>query len=444
MFEHPAVEVSQWVTHLADLPRDLGDAERVDLIRALEDLKAAAAAAQAAVAVDLDASQRAAQEQRGWPAARLGEGVASQVGLARRESPHKASRLLGLAKVLHHEMPHTLERMRAGELSEWRVTILARETACLSVQDRGEVDRRLCGPGGAGPGLSEHALANAARKLAADLDNAAVAARARKAESERHVTVRPAPDTMTWLGALLPVRDGVAVYAALKAAADTARATGDPRSRGQVMADTLVERVTGTIVAEPARVNLDLVMTDRSFFHTGPAGQGGAGQESAHLPGYGPVPADWAHDLLDEALDAAQVWVRRLYTCPETGQLVAMDSRARHAPAGLADLVRRRDQDLCRTPWCGAPIRVTDHVREWQAGGETSQINSQGLCERCNLAKQAPGWAAIPSGATRAVTDRHTVETSTPTGHTYRSRAPAPLGHLDHDGVTPPRYHLIA
>ncbi|MFA6574979.1 MAG: DUF222 domain-containing protein, partial [Nocardioides sp.] len=317
MFEVSGATVSQWVTHLADASRDLTDTERVDLIRALEDLKNVAAAAQATASLDLDTSQRAAQEQRGWPTTRLGEGVPSQVGLARRESPIKGARLLGLAKVLHREMPHTLERMRTGQLSEWRATILARETVCLSRDDRREVDRRLCGPGGTGTDLSDTALFRAARKLAADLDNAAVAARARKAEADRHVTLRPAPDTMTWLGALLPVKDGVAVYAALKAAADTARATGDPRSRGQVMADTLVERVTGRSVADPVRVNLDLVMTDRTFF--------GAGDESAHVPGYGPVPAEWAHDLLADALDAVQVWVRRMYTHPDTGQLVAMD-----------------------------------------------------------------------------------------------------------------------
>jgi hypothetical protein len=436
MFEVSGSQVSQWVSHLSDLPRDLSDRERVDLIRALEDLKACAAAAQATASVDLDASQRAVQEQRGWPAARLGEGVASQIGLARRESPAKAARLLGLAKVLHAEMPHTLERMRAGELSEWRAIILARETACLGVEDRREVDRRLCGVDGAGPDLSDTALERAARKLAADLDNAAVAARAQRAEAHRHVSLRPAPDTMTWFSALLPVKDGVAVIAALKAAADTARATGDARSRGQVMADTLVERVTGRSVAAPVRVNLDLVMTDRSFF--------GTSEESAHVPSYGPVPAEWAHDVLADALDAVQVWVRRLYTHPTTGQLVGLDSRARHAPAGLAGLVRRRDQDLCRTPWCGAPIRVTDHATEWQTSQDTSEPNLQGLCERCNLAKQAPGWHAHPSADTRAGTERHTVITSTPTGHSYRSRAPAPLGHLDYNSRTVLGYELIA
>ena len=52
--------------------------------------------------------------------------------------------------------------------------------------------------------------------------------------------------------------------------------------------------------------------------------------------------------------------------------------------------------------------------------GPTSGDNGQGLCEACNHAKQAPGWRARPSPRAGP----HTIETTTPTGHTYRSHAP--------------------
>jgi hypothetical protein len=67
---------------------------------------------------------------------------------------------------------------------------------------------------------------------------------------------------MTYVTALLPVAQGVGVYAALKRAADT---TFDDRSRGQVMADTLVERVTGRPAEEPEHVALNLVMSDQGL-----------------------------------------------------------------------------------------------------------------------------------------------------------------------------------
>ena len=59
--------------------------------------------------------------------------------------------------------------------------------------------------------------AAAAKEIADRLDAQAVVDRAAKAEADRTVTIRPAPDTMTYVTALLPVAQGVGVYAALNA-----------------------------------------------------------------------------------------------------------------------------------------------------------------------------------------------------------------------------------
>ncbi len=421
MLELGIDDLAQVTTALAQLPRDLDDAQRIDLVATLEDLKNAACAAQAVLAVDFDRSQRATQVTAHTPRRRVGEGIAAQLGLARSESPFKGAQHLTLAHALDTQMPHTLARMQAGQLSEWRATLILRETACLDPADRSHVDRALCGPDGPATTLSDKALTRAATRLALELDTASVVERARKAETDRHVSVRPAPDTMTWVGALLPVKQGVALFAALKRAADSATAAGDPRSRGQVMADTLVQRVTGTPTTTPVRVDLDLVMSTTTLF--------GTSHEPAHMGGHGPVPATWAHDLVRDAASAGQLFVRRLFTTPDTGALIAMDRTTRRAPRTLAHLVQVRDQDLCRTPWCGAPLAHIDHVTEWHTGGPTTARNTQGLCARCNHAKQAHGWTARTSSGPD--TERHTVETTTPTGHTYHSRAPAPPGHTD-------------
>jgi hypothetical protein len=213
---------------------------------------------------------------------------------------------------------------------------------------------------------------------------------------------------MSQLSALLPVKDGVAVYAVLAREADRARAAGDERSRGQIMADTLMRRVLGADATPGAApgVMINLVVSDRVLW--------GESDEAAHVEGYGPIPADLARELAG----TTGAWLRRLYATPETGRLVAMDSRARLVPAKLSQLIRLRDQ-RCRTPWCDAPIRPADHVQSVAEGGKTSEINGQGLCEACNYAKQAPGWRARPSPG-----PRHHVETTTPTGHRYSSTAP--------------------
>lgn len=75
-----------WRDALAGLDREVDDAERVDQIRALEELKAAAAAAQARAAADLHASVRARHAAAGIPVDQQGKGVGAHVALARRES----------------------------------------------------------------------------------------------------------------------------------------------------------------------------------------------------------------------------------------------------------------------------------------------------------------------------------------------------------------------
>jgi len=393
------------------------------VLRALEELKSSIAAVQAQVAVAFDVSQRAEQAERGVRAELLGRGVAAQVALARRESPHAGGRLLGMAQALVREMPHTLAALLHGGLSEYRAMLVVRETACLTVGDRGEVDALVCGNLARVSGWGSRELVAECRKVSYRLDPGSVVRRTAHAVGERYVSLRPAPDTMTWLTALLPVAQGVAAFAALKTAADAARACGDARGRGQVMADTLVERVTGQAVADEVPVEVQVVMSDQALL--------GGDEAVALVGGYGPIPAGVARSLVGAA-PAEGAWVRRLYRRPGSGELVGLESRARCFPQGLADLIVARDQ-TCRTPWCDAPIRHIDHVVAHEAGGATSFANGQGLCEACNHAKQAPGWESRPgTGQT------HEVHLTTPTGHHYLSRAPSPPGPLSPPGGETP------
>ncbi|HEY0950846.1 HNH endonuclease, partial [Nocardioides sp.] len=150
----------------------------------------------------------------------------------------------------------------------------------------------------------------------------------------------------------------------------------------------------------------------------------GVDDEPGWVSGYGPVPADVARHLIRRAHDFGLAALRRLYVHPATGRLVAAESRSRRFPAGLADLIGLRDQGRCRTPWCDAPIADHDHAQGLAEGGPTSLVNGQGLCEACNIAKEAIGWRARPRPGPDGHHDLHTIETTTPTGHVYTSVAP--------------------
>ena len=391
---------------------DLQDeAALVSGIAELERLKSQAAATQARLSAQLATVRHDAEVAAGVPAARRGRGLAAEIALARHDSPNRGNRHLGFAQALVHEMPHTLKALETGALSEWRATLIVRESACLEVGDRATLDAELCADPGALAGLGDGRIAAAAKAIAYRLDPHAVVDRAVKAEADRCVTIRPAPDNMVYLTALLPMAKGVSVYAALRRAAD---GNGDGRTRGQLMADTLIERITGRPAQTPEPIAVSLVLSDQTLV---------GGNDPAVVPGFGPVPADIARSLIAAALDTPEVraTLRRLYAHPGSGALVAMESRSRLFPKGLATLIRLRDHS-CRTPYCDAPIRHTDHITPATRGGPTSERNGQGTCEACNHNKQAAGWLVAPIDA-----DRHTTEVTTPTGHHYRSTAPPVL-----------------
>jgi hypothetical protein len=421
----PGPRVADVVRTLASIRPAADGPGMIDQLRELEDAKSAAAAAQARIAVAFDLAVRREQAAAAVPADELGAGVGAEIALARRESPARGGRLLGLAKALVTEMPHTLAALESGQLNEWRATLIVKETACLAAEDRCAVDEEIAADTGTLAGAGDRAIIAAVRTASYRRDPRSVAKRASHAVIERTVSLRPAQDTMAYLTALVPVAQGVAAYAALTQQADTLKSSGDERSKGAIMADALIERITGT-PAGYTGIDIQLVMTDRTLF------QGDS--EPARLTGYGVVPGEWARRIIrDAACDGSpdahasssgttdrelNVWLSRLYTAPADGDLVAMDSKARFFPPRLRRFLQVRDA-TCRTPYCDAPIRHHDHVIPWHHDGPTTAGNGQGLCEACNHIKEAPGWASIPLPS-----QRHTVELRTPTGHTYRSTAP--------------------
>ncbi|WP_395306956.1 HNH endonuclease [Mycobacterium sp. AMU20-3851] len=387
-----------------------------DRIADLERQKSAAAAEQARSTAEWDAIRRQLEGRVGIPAKKRGRGMAAEVALARRDSPTHGDRHLGFAKALVNEMPCTLAALEAGVLSEWRATIIVRESACLTVEDRRRFDHRMCGDPAALDGLGNKRITAKAKEIAYELDPQAIVDRAAKAPADRNVSTRPAPDNMVYVTALMPLAQGVSVYASLKREADI---NPDGRSRGQTMSDTMYERVTGRSAAEPVPITVNVVLPEEALL--------GQSDAAAAIQDHGPIPAAVARQMITDAIDEqGRVELRRLYAAPDSGALVAMESRARAFPAGLAQFIRLRDQ-TCRAPYCDAPIRHIDHAEPHTHHGPTNALNGSGRCERCNYVKEQPGWKV------RALFDpggRHVAEHTTPTGATYRSIAPPIAGGL--------------
>jgi hypothetical protein len=252
------------------------------------------------------------------------------VALALRCSPARAQRYVGWASVLTTELPLTFAALQSGRTTQWRAMIVARETIWLSREHRARVDSEMAGQLAH---LGDRKVEAAAKRIAYRLDPHGFVARSRAAENDRPVTLRPAPETMARLTALLPVAQGVAAYVALTRQAEAAAAAGDDRGRGQGMADTLVERVTGQARAEDVPVEVHLVMTGDTLLDEA--------DEPAEIDGYGPVPAGLARRLAVGA-DQAPRWLTHSPRRPRhTGGARRSDCRGERA--GLLPGLQQRE-----------------------------------------------------------------------------------------------------
>ncbi|MGW2094577.1 HNH endonuclease [Promicromonospora sukumoe] len=397
-------------------------AEWVDLLGELEAVKNTVTATQARLAVALDEATRTDEAQQSIRAERRGRGVPNQIGAALRLSPHAGAGFVSTSRVWVTQMPHTFAALQSGVLSPWRATLLVRETSHLSLEHRAMIDEEICGPEHFAElaRMGTRRLVARIKELAARRDVHACVKRNAKAVSERRVSVRPAPDLMVYLTALVPMAQGVQAYAQLKTHADALKAGGDERGTGQIMADTFIERVAGRDPghAEDVPVTINLLVSDQTLLADG--NEPAVVVEGAPA-GAGVVPAPVARHLAAHAIDTDTAWLRSIYVNPR-GRLLATTSTSRFHPSGLAALLRAREQGICATTWCDAPIRHADHITPHADGGPTSLDNGQGLCARCNHAKQSLGWRQ----KTTQLDGRHAVETITPTGHTYVSVAPTP------------------
>ncbi|MHA3701254.1 HNH endonuclease [Jatrophihabitans sp. YIM 134969] len=241
-----------------------------------------------------------------------------------------------------------------------------------------QVDRQIVDAGIAAnlDGWGDRTLTRRTRAAVQELDPAGACARAVRAAGERRVTTRPAPDAMGWQTLLAPMVQVVACRAALEQAVRDARAAGDQRARDQIMADTVVERITGQTSAPAVPLAVQLVITDRTLL--------GVSDAPARLADGSPIPAPLARAMVLDTETAHRV--RRLF-CDPAGRLITAETASRQFTRAMADFVALRDEDTCTTDFCDAPIRHVDHHRPHTHGGRTSLTNARGMCVWCNETK---------------------------------------------------------
>lgn len=390
-----------------------GAYNNIEAIGVLEELKSSSCALQAHVTHSYNKSLIQGRASRGQKALDPDFGVGPEIAFARHRGPRTGIQYLNYCRILTEDLPYTFEALRLGMIIEDEAEIVVKETKKLNREQRTEIDFRLfteaCNIFGRG-----------GKKLAALIRTWALAYGSQneidleeQASKGRYINIFPIDRHRMKITGIMPTEMGVAIAQVLEGLVARAKAAGDQRSRQHLAIDSLFEKLTGLKDIGSIPIQLGLIMTDRTLF------QGHA--EPAQLQGYGVISAEKARMLLrggKERPNKLDVWLRRLYTAPGTGDLIAMDSKQRLFKGNLKYFINVRDQ-FCRSPFCDSPIRHLDHVVQAARGGPTSVENADGTCVFCNLSKEAPGWKeeTVPG-------PRHTKRITTASGHVYESTAP--------------------
>ena len=425
--EKPKATVQDVISLLAGLPE--GDSEEacIDRLQGVEQAKRMLAAVQSEDTYQFTQRRKARECQLGVPTSLQLKGIEAEVGLARGESPYVGAALTHTAIALHTVLPHTLAALSEGVVSEYHARLVAQQTNHLADDHRRAIDAAIAGRLGR---ASSSQLRNLVQGHAYRLDRQASEQRAEANKRGRRVYTDPAADGQVYVTAELPTHQGVAVMDTLSklanqriAAGETLDAQGQPLTRDQVMADIFVELLTGQTTAEAVTGEVVVLMHDTTLF--------GGDDLPAWIPGHGPLPAGMIKHWLSDP--AAATFIRRLYTRPTDGQLVAMESTRRRFPDGLAKMLKIRE-DTCATPWCNGPCQESDHRHRRADGGATSWNNATGLCRRCNQRKENRGWTYTGTPDELTVT--------TPTGHSYTVETRPPLSEIKYWNSDPPPDNL--
>jgi hypothetical protein len=238
------------------VPREqLGPTVLIDRIAARERQIAALEAEQARDLAAFSDQRVAADVAAGVPQHLVGRTVGTEVGLALGSGPQVAAHRVAHAWLAVRHHPRVLGLVGTGQVTMWGLRLVLRQTEALSDESRRAVDA-LVADLAASERLTPARLGQAAARCALGIDPDAAAKRAAAARSRRRVWLGEPLDGVAGMGAVLRAEEALACWTALDRTARAMRQHGDERSVQTLMADLVVERLTG--------VRLDQVAADDS------------------------------------------------------------------------------------------------------------------------------------------------------------------------------------
>ncbi|MFS2241064.1 DUF222 domain-containing protein [Microbacterium sp. OR16] len=345
--------------------------------------------------------------------------VVLELSLRLRISQERVRELCSVAETAARDLPLLWQRARDGFASMHNVGVIVTaagalaspvgaprevedaEAAALARLDRAAQEWVLT--------CSSAVLRQRTKKLVDRITGDSAARRHTRAMAERHVGRSPAGDGMSWITALVPTHEAVAVMQRLTATAKhTQKDRRDGRTRDQIRADLFSAWLRGIGTATAVKTKIFVTVPVQLL----------AGQ---------PVPVESASIVGGDSIDpltAKQLFLdargfRRVITDPVKGVVADMDRRTYRPTRAQRDWLTLHhgtcSRDGCTRLALDADL---DHDRPWAEGGTTDLTQLRPLCPRDHTIRHRTRVRY------RTRPDR-TVQIVSPTG--YTSTAPPPF-----------------
>lgn len=278
------------------------------------------------------------------------------------------------------QLPSVAEALHSGEIDLPRAQILCNETANLDVDEAIRLVDSLL------PGASELTTGQLARRLRRrllDNDPEAACQRYKDGLDGRRIESFPNPDgTADFCARQLSPERVAAIMRRIDVLARRL-ARHDPRTIDQIRSDIVVELLEGKTEHGATSRNGVEIRVDLTTLM-------GLEERAAEIPGWGPVIADIARRVAEQA---GSQW-RLVATDPGDGEPVAAFVTRRRPNTALRRLVEAHNRRCifrgCSTPASRCHI---DHTVEWSVGGKTIRVNLGPICPRHHLrTKHRAGW----------------------------------------------------
>ena len=398
-FPIPAVEVGELATMLTSVAvADVSDLALVNMVSAWQQVLNMAQAAQAQVIREIEARTTDAL-------ARVPDELACALVCTRRAAADLFLRAWGTG-----QHPALADAWASGAIDARKVDVILAEAAHAApdavravVVDAVERAAELTAPQ-----LTRHV-----RTAAIATDPGAAETRRVAERARRSVELAMAPDAMARLIAYLPAAEATAAFTAIDALAGHSAVDGDTRTVDQRRADAFADIFTGILDTQttPDGTPLPRKRGERAALHVTVAASTllGLDDHPATLRSYGPIPAQVARELAQDA-----TW-RRILT-DSTGQVTAVGTTSYRPGADLTRTVAARDV-TCTFPGCRQPAtrceidhrEPYDHTRPPDQPAQTSLANLHALCKHHHEAKTRRWWQVTwdPTTGVSTWTDRH-------------------------------------